>query len=69
MIYINGFHCILTDAEVEFVVDEYFVTEESGSVSVCVESGVMCGFETELTVSLTAQDGTACEIHSVTLYI
>ena len=40
-----------------------------GSVSVCVESGVMCGFETELTVSLTAQDGTACEIHSVTLYV
>ena len=49
--------------------DEYVVTEESGSVSVCVESGVMCGFETELTVSLTAQDGTACEIHSVTLYV
>ena len=40
--------------------DEYVVNEESGSVSVCVESGIMDGFQT---VSLT-QDGTACEIHN-----
>ena len=41
--------------------DEQVVTEESGSVSVCVESGVTDGFETALIVSLTVQDGTACK--------
>ena len=51
-----------TDAEVRFVSDELRTQEESGSVSVCLESGVMGGFETTLTVSLSAQDGTACEI-------
>ena len=48
----------LPDAEVRFVTDEYRIGEESGSVSVCVESGVSGGFETALTVSLAAQDGT-----------
>ena len=49
------------DAEVRFVTDEYMIREGSGSLSVCVESGVMGGFETALTVSLTAQDETAGE--------
>ena len=42
--------------------DELIVQEGSGSLSICVESGVMGGFETALTVSLTAQDGTACKL-------
>ena len=50
-----------TDAEIRFLRDEQVVTEESGSVSVCVESGVTDGFETALTVGLTVQDGTACK--------
>ena len=37
--------------------------EEGGApVNVCLESGVTGGFETTLTVSLSAQDGTACEL-------
>lgn len=55
------FQCDVLDAEVRFVTDDYMIGEESGSLSVCVESGVMGGFETALTVSLTAQDGTAGE--------
>lgn len=56
-------YTVLIDAEVRFVMEEYSVDEESGSVSVCVESGVMGGFETALTVNLTAQEGTACELY------
>ena len=44
---------------------DYTIREDSGSLSVCVESGVTGGFETALTVSLTAQDGTACELESL----
>ena len=35
------------------------VSEEAGSIDICVESGVMDGFETALTVSLSAMDGKA----------
>ena len=52
----------IPDAEVRFVTDEYRIGEDSGSVSVCVESGVSGGFETALTVGLAAQDGTASAI-------
>ena len=41
--------------------ETYTVGEENGTVSVCVDSGVRDGFETVLTVSLTAEDGTACK--------
>ena len=51
---------IIVDAEVMFVQHEYPVEEKAGSVTVCVDSGVTGGFEMALTVSLTAQDGTAC---------
>ena len=51
------------------------MSEENGTVSVCVNSGVTGGFETALTVSLTAEDGTACEfllqtigIHTLIFY-
>ena len=52
----------LPDAQVRFVTDEYRIGEESGSVSVCVESGVTGGFQTALTVGLAAQDGTASKL-------
>ena len=55
------FQCDVLDAEVRFVTDEYMIGEGSGSLSVCVESGVMGGFETALTISLTVQDKTAGE--------
>ena len=41
--------------------DEYAVIENEGAVGVCVDSGVTEGFEADLTVSLSATDGTACE--------
>ena len=59
---------IIVDAEVMFVQHEYPVEEKAGSVTVCVDSGVTGGFETALTVSLTAQDGTACELNYVCIY-
>ena len=43
------------------MMDGYNVTEDAGAVSVCVDSGVTEGFQTDLTVSLSATDGTACE--------
>ena len=49
------------------MMNELIVQRES-SVSVCVESGVTGGFETALTVSLSAQDGTACEQSVKCLY-
>ena len=63
---LNG-HCF-TEAVLVFLEDEYVIEEESGSVSICMESGVISGFETALTVSLTAQDGTACELNYVCIY-
>ena len=51
--------------------DEYTVIENEGAVSVCVDSGVTEGFEANLTVSLSATDGTACEtflLHFYCLY-
>ena len=39
------------------------VNEESGSADICVESGVIEGFETALTISLMANDGKASELH------
>ena len=53
---------MVTDVEVRFQRFSYTVSEENGTVSVYVESGVTGGFETALTVSLTAEDGTACEL-------
>ena len=44
------------------MVDRYDVNEDAGAVSVCVDSGVTEGFQTDLTVSLSATDGTACEL-------
>ena len=49
------------DAVVGFVMDSYEVNEDAGSAGVCVDSGVTEGFEADLTVSLSAIDGTACE--------
>ncbi|CAI7989325.1 hypothetical protein GBAR_LOCUS186, partial [Geodia barretti] len=46
-------------AVVAFVTDEYTVNENEGAVSVCVDSRVTEGFEADLTVSLSATDGTA----------
>ena len=52
---------------VSFVLDEYIVNEDAGAVSVCVDSGVTEGFQADLTVSLSAADGTACEKNPVIL--
>ena len=49
------------DAQVAFVVDEQSIGEEAGSVSVCIDSGVTQGFQTDLTVELAAADGKACK--------
>ena len=46
---------------VSFVLDEYSVNEDAGAVSVCVDSGVTEGFQADLTVSLSATGGRACE--------
>ena len=46
---------------VEFVMDRYSVREDVGAVSVCVDSGVTESFQTDLTVTLSATDGTACK--------
>ena len=56
------FYILGIDAEVVFVSEDYRIGEESGSVSICVESGVSGGFETALTVGLAAQNGTASEL-------
>ena len=45
------------------------VNEESGSASICVESGVTEGFEAALTVNLMANDGKASELHQSIYYI
>ena len=37
----------------------YEIDEDGGSVMVCVDSGVTGGFQTALTVSLSASDGKA----------
>ena len=62
---------IISDANVSFVMTEYSVAEDAGSVSVCVDSGVTGGFQADLTVSLSATDGTACEdtLHHLVLSI
>ena len=44
-----------------FVQDMYYVDENDGSVTVCIDSDVTGGFQTVLTVSLTAADGKASE--------
>lgn len=54
--------CISADAVAEFVMDEQSVGEEAGSVSVCIDSGVTEGFQTDLTVTLEAADIKACEL-------
>ena len=56
-------HCIFfADAVVVVQTEAMDVDEESGSASICVESGVTEGFETALTVSLMANDGKASEL-------
>ena len=45
-----------------FAIESYEVNEESGSVSICVESGVTQGFQAVLTVTLSAIDGKASEL-------
>ena len=48
--------------------NEYNINETAGAVSICIDSGVTEGFQTDLTVSLTANDGTACKnIQSYTI--
>ena len=49
------------DAVVSFVMDAYGVGEETGPVSICVDSGVTKGFQAELAVTLSAMDGKAGE--------
>ena len=39
--------------------DTYVVGEAAGSVSICVDSDVMGGFQAELVVTLNATDGKA----------
>ena len=46
---------------VQFENATYTVSEEDWSLSICVDSGVTGGFETELVVSLMAMDGKAGE--------
>ena len=45
--------------------EEYVVGEEAGSVSVCIDSGVMDGFQAELVVDIIAMDGKASEYSAV----
>ena len=47
------------DAVVGFVMNEYNVSEDAGAVSICIDSGVTGGFQTDLTVTLIANDGAA----------
>ena len=49
-----------------FAIESYEVNEESGSVSICVESGVTQGFQAVLTVTLSAIDGKASELQFFT---
>ena len=55
------FPCFFADAEVEFVMTEYSINEEAGSIGICVNSGVTQGFETDLVVGFMATDGKASE--------
>ena len=60
--YVGTQHsCTASDAEVAFVMDEYTVGEEFGNVGVCVDTNVTDGFQTDLTVFLSAIDGKASE--------
>ena len=52
---------ITTDASVSFERIEYSVSEDAGAVSICVDSGVTEGFQTDMTVTLSVHDGTACK--------
>ena len=54
-------HAFFADAEVEFVMTEYSINEEAGSIGICVNSGVTQGFETDLVVGFMATDGKASE--------
>ena len=56
-VYISFF----SDAVVSFVMDTYVVGEEAGSVSICVDSDVMGGFQVEFVVTLSAMNGKACK--------
>ena len=53
------------DAVVGFVMNENNINETAGAVSICIDSGVTEGFQTDLIVSLTANDGTACKNNTV----
>ena len=57
--YLPIYH--ISDAVVGFVMDGYNVNEGTGAVDICIDSGVTEGFQTDLTVSLSATSGTACE--------
>ena len=41
---------------------EYNISEDSGSITLCVDSGVTEGFEVALTATLSAESDTACEL-------
>ena len=41
--------------------NEYNVSEDAETVSVCIDSGVTEGFQTDLTVTIFASDGAACK--------
>ena len=49
------------DSEVSFIMNSNSIADEGGSVTVCVDSGVTGGFQTELTVSLIALEDNAGE--------
>ena len=52
---------LIEDAVVGFEQDVYVVFEVTGVVEVCVDSGVTEGFQTNLTVTINASNGSASE--------
>ena len=59
----NKHYVIFADAVVVLQMAVMDVNEDSGSASICMESGVTEGFEAALTVSLIAHDGKASELY------
>ena len=55
-----------SDAQVHFMMGSHTVNEETGEVIVCIGSGITGGFQTGLTVELSAEDGKAsqCKINA-----
>ena len=51
-----------------FVRTEYNISEDSGFINLCVDSGVTEGFQVALTATLSAESDTACKL-STTLIV